>query len=152
MANREIRFHSGSFTISVSGTDFNALSKTPEAEWVGTVRSSASSLRNMMAAAAPYRTGALRAGLIVAPGREKSKTFGKIVNDIVFDAAMNDVFVKMSKSGKRYYYPASQEYGFRSRHRRRVPGKYFMRDSIAAYSASHEEAVIARTVEILEAL
>lgn len=152
MASREVRFHSGAFTFSVSGTDFNALSKIPEAEWEGTVRGSAEALRGMMAAAAPYRTGALRSGLIVAPGREKSKTFGKIVNDIVFDAAMNDIFVKTSKAGVRYYYPSSQEYGFRSGRGRRVPGRYFMRDSTAAYSAIHEEAVVARTVEIMEAL
>lgn len=152
MAGRELFYHAGAFVFSVSGVDFDKLSKMPEANWVGPVRGSAEFLRATAASAAPIKYGYLRTGLIVAPGREKSKTYGKVVNDVVFDAGMNDVFVKMSKSGKRYYYPASQEYGFRSRHRRRVPGRYFMRDAIAAHSAAHEETVIAHTVKVLEAL
>ena len=67
------------------------------------------------------------------------------------DEKMNDTFVKMIKNGKRYYYPASQEYGFRIAKRRtltpkqaaaykissrneRVPGKYFMHDTFLEYS------------------
>ena len=141
-----------SFTFSIYGSDLAALSRISESEIEGPVRSSAASLLNRMRTAAPYRSGALRSGLIVAPGREKSRTYGKVVNDIVFDAAMNDTFVKMSKAGIRYYYPASQEYGFKIGRGRRVPGLYYMRDTAAAYYAVHEEAVIESTMGILEDL
>lgn len=142
----------GSFTFSIYGSDLAALSRLSEAEIEGPVRSSASALLSRMQAAAPYRSGALRSGLIVLPGREKSSTYGKVVNDIAFDAAMNNTFVKMSKSGKRYYYPASQEYGFRISRGRRVPGLYYMRDTAADFYAVHEENVLQATMDILEAL
>ena len=142
----------GSFTFSVRGNDLAALSRVSEAEIEGTVRNSANTLLSRTKAAAPYRFGHLRAGLIVAPGREKSKTYGKVVNDIVFDAAMNDVFVKMSKAGKRYYYPASQEYGFRVEGGKRVPGLYYMRNTASAFYAVHEETIVEKTIDILEAL
>ena len=38
---------------------------------------------------------------------EKSKIKGKKVYDLWPDPSMNDVFVKISKKGKRAYYPAS---------------------------------------------
>ena len=152
MAERELRFHSGVFTMSIRHSELTALSRVSEAEIEGPVRRSAEGLLYKIRTNAPYRSGALRAGLIVAPGREKSKTYGKVVNNIVFDAAMNDTFVKMSKAGKRYYYPASREYGFRISRGRRVPGLYYMRDTSAAYYSVHEEAVIESTMEILEAL
>lgn len=142
----------GHFSFSIYYHDLAALARLSEAEIEGPIRTSAESLLSRMRTAAPYRSGALRSGLIVAPGREKSKAHGKVVNDIVFDAAMNDTFVKMSKAGKRYYYPASQEYGFRIGKSRRVPGLYYMRDTAAAYYTVHEEAVIESTMEILEAL
>ena len=142
----------GRFSFSIYYHDLAALSRLSEAEIEGAVRGSAEGLLSRMRTAAPYRSGALRSGLIVAPGREKSKAYGKVVNDIVFNAAMNNTFVKMSKAGKRYYYPASQEYGFKIGRRRRVPGLYYMRDAAAAYYALHEEAVVAKTIEILEAL
>lgn len=142
----------GRFSFSIQYHDLAALSRVSEAEIEGSVRDSANALLSRTKAAAPYRLGHLRAGLIVAPGREKSKTYGKVVNDIVFDAAMNDVFVKMSKAGKRYYYPASKEYGFRVEGGKRVPGLYYMRNTASAFYAVHEETIVEKTIDILEAL
>lgn len=152
MAKRELRFHSGVFTMSIQHDELAALARVSEAEIEGPVRRSAEGLAYRIRTNAPYRSGALVSGLIVAPGKERSSVHGKVVNDIVFDAAMNDTFVKMSKAGKRYYYPASQEYGFRISRGRRVPGLYYMRNTAAAYYPEHEEAVIESTMEILEAL
>lgn len=99
---------------------------------------------------APKRTGDLISGIIPSPWEENSAYPGKIVRQVYMDADMNDVFVKYAKNGKRYYYPASQEYGFRitrrttltlkqelaygsdARHNR-VPGKYFMADTFVEY-------------------
>lgn len=99
---------------------------------------------------APKKTGDLISGIIPSPWEENSAYPGKIVRQVYMDADMNDVFVKYAKNGKRYYYPASQEYGFRiarrttltlkqelaygsdARHSR-VPGKYFMADTFVEY-------------------
>lgn len=142
----------GSFSFSILYHDLKALSRMSDAEIEGPVRQSATGLLFRIRANAPHRFGDLRSGLIVAPGHERSSSFGKIVNDIVFDAGMNDTFVKMSKSGKRYYYPASQEYGFRIGRGRRVPGLYYMRDTAAAYYSEHEEKMVESVMEILEDL
>lgn len=99
---------------------------------------------------APKKTGDLISGIIPSPWEENSAYPGKIVRQVYMDADMNDVFVKYAKNGKRYYYPASQEYGFRiarrntltlkqelaygsDARRSRVPGKYFMADTFVEY-------------------
>lgn len=104
--------------------------------------------------AAPRKSGALISGIIPSPGEEKSKYPGKIVRQVYFDANMNDTFVKIAKSGKRYYYPASQEYGFRIANRagtqgKRVPGKYFMHQTFVEYVpvfVTEAEDLIAKVV------
>jgi HK97 gp10 family phage protein len=45
-----------------------------------------------------------------------------------FDREMNDVFVKYSKAGKRYYYPAAVEYGHKGPHP--APKHSFMRSAL----------------------
>lgn len=140
----------GKIDFSITSPNFAALARLPGDSLAGPVRRSATGLLYRIRTAAPYRTGALQSGLIVAPGREKTATPGKIVNDIVFDAAKNDTFVKISKSGKRYYYPASQEYGFRIGRVRRKPGLYYMRNTSAAYFPEHVQAISAGLDKILE--
>ena len=53
------------------------------------------------------QTGNLRRGIITKA--EKTRVKGKKVYDVVMDPSKNDIFAKISKTGKRYYYPASQE-------------------------------------------
>lgn len=105
---------------------------------------------------APRKSGDLISGIIPSPWEENSKYPGKIVRQVYMDAGKNDTFVKMSKSGKRYYYPASQEFGFdiarRSTltpqqsavygvapRRKRVPGKFFMNDTFIEYIPAFEK-------------
>lgn len=142
----------GRFSFSIRYHDLAALSRMSEAGIESPVRQSATGLMYRIRTNAPHRSGDLRRGLMVAPGREKTAVPGKVVNDIVFDRAMNDTFVKMSRSGKRYYYPASQEYGFRIGRGRRVPGLYYMRDTSAAFYAEHEETVVDSVLDLLEDL
>jgi len=73
------------------------------------------------------KTGNLKDAMITK--REKSKKRGKVVYQITFDSAYNDVLAKESKDGKRSYYPASQEYGWITRSGRKVPGKFYMRNA-----------------------
>lgn len=142
----------GRFSFSVSYHDFMALARVSEAEIEAPIRQSATGLMYRIRTNAPYRTGDLQRGLMVAPGIEKTVTPGKVVNDIVFDRAMNGTFVKLSRSGKRYYYPASQEYGFRIGRVKRKPGLYYMRNTSAEYFHEHEEVVVDSVMEILEDL
>lgn len=95
---------------------------------------------------APRRTGDLISGIIPSPWEEKSQYPGKIVRQVYMDARMNDTFVKVSKNGTRYYYPASQEFGFRIANRtgsqvKRVPGKYFMKNTFVDYVPSFNSDV-----------
>ena len=76
--------------------------------------------------------GALRRGIVPSPLAEKTASPYKVVYEVYWDEKMNGTFVKLARSGKRYYYPASQEYGFRTR-RGRVSGRFFMSNSLVAY-------------------
>lgn len=104
---------------------------------------------------APKKSGDLIKGIIPSPWEENSAYPGKIVREVYMDAGMNDTFVKVSKAGKRYYYPASQEFGFKIpkrknipqrderqyKRRNRVPGKFFMNDTFVEYGSTFEENV-----------
>lgn len=110
------------------------------------VETAAGTLAVRIRTKAPRRTGDLIAGIIPSPWEEKSQYPGKIVRQVYMDARMNDTFVKVAKNGKRYYYPASQEFGFRIANRtgsrvKRVPGKYFMRDTFMGYVPSFNSDV-----------
>lgn len=129
--------------------------------WVGTegaqaVQSSAEGYLALARSEAPKKTGDLARGIIVRPGFERTSG-AKIVAEVCMDPDKNDRFVKISKAGKRYYYPASQEYGFRTRlstgrygSLAQVPGKYYMRTSAVEYSAKHEQNVSAALDKYLE--
>lgn len=110
------------------------------------VQTAAGALAVRIRTKAPRKSGDLISGIIPSPWEENSKYPGKIVRQVFFDAGMNDTFVKMTKDGKRYYYPASQEYGFRIANRagnkvKKVPGKFFMRSSYFEYIPIFENDV-----------
>lgn len=110
------------------------------------VETAAGTLAQRIRTHAPRKTGDLISGIIPSPWEENSKYPGKIVRQVYFDADMNDTFVKVTKSGKRYYYPASQEYGFRIANRsgarvKRVPGKFFMQDTFIDYVPAFNQDV-----------
>lgn len=142
----------GSFSFSISASKKYALGRISEKEIGQPVKASAEALKARIRASAPVRTGDLRRGIIVLGKPERSSVPGKVVYDIAMDAGMNDRFVKMSKAGKRYYYPSSMEYGFRIGRGRRYPGKYYMRDTSVEFASEHEKRVIDAVGEIVEEL
>lgn len=91
-------------------------------------------------AMAPVDTGLLRKGLKIVG--EKASTKGRKVYQVVFDRAYNDVFVKNSKSGDRYYYPASQEFGFKTRGGGYVPGYHFLEKSMSDKGPLIERTIV----------
>ena len=110
------------------------------------VASAAGTLAVRIRTKAPRKSGDLISGIIPSPWEENSKYPGKIVRQVYMDAGMNDTFVKVSKAGTRYYYPASQEYGFRVANRagsrvKHVPGKFFMNDTFIDYVPAFEKDV-----------
>ena len=110
------------------------------------VQTAAGALAVRIRTKAPRKSGDLISGIIPSPWEENSIYPGKIVRQVFFDAGMNDTFVKMTKDGKRYYYPASQEYGFRIANRagnkvKKVPGKFFVRSSYFEYIPIFENDV-----------
>lgn len=128
------------------------------------VQNASGTLAAMIRTNAPRKSGDLISGIVPSPWEENSAYPGKIVRQVFMDAGMNDTFVKITKNGKRYYYPASQEYGFRVAKRpvgpkplwlvktpaysreyykamynhyygiKTIPGKYFMRHTFVEYS------------------
>ena len=89
---------------------------------------------------APFLTGALEEGIILKG--EKLRKRGKKVYQVTMNPAMNDVFVKTTKDGKRYYYPASMEYGFITRDGGYVPGYHYLRDALVDNKAAIERTVV----------
>jgi HK97 gp10 family phage protein len=90
-------------------------------------------------AKAPEDTGDLKKGIILK--KERSRR-GKAVFQVTMDSSMNDVFVKISKDGKRSYYPAAQEYGYITRDGGYMPGAYFMRDALQQNQSKIEKTII----------
>lgn len=112
------------------------------------LESLARSVAAAIAARAPHKENKLRQGIIVTP--ERSYTLGKIVFQIAMDPAKNDIFVKYSKAEKRYYYPASQEYGFKLRNGGRQPGLYFVKTTAVTAEPQVIETVNDITDKVLQ--
>lgn len=90
---------------------------------------------------APYDTGMLKKGIILAG--ERSVVKGKKVYRVVFDRSMNDVFQKKNADGKvTGYYPVSQEYGFFAKNGRYIPGYRFISDSLTENTAKIEKTIV----------
>lgn len=75
---------------------------------------------------APFLTGALEEGITLKA--EKTTKKGKKVYQVTLKD--DPEFVRITANGDRYYYPASQEYGFKLRNGGKVEGLHFMKNSI----------------------
>jgi len=119
---------------------FRELGKVPQTAATKSARAGGQIALKAAKANAPEDEGDLKRGIILK--RERSKVKGKAVYDVTIDPAMNDVFVKVSKDGKRSYYPASQEYGFLTVDGRYVPGYRYLRRAIDDNQAQIESKVL----------
>lgn len=117
------------------------LGKVPQKCVTRAARSGAAIAHKAAKAKAPVDTGELRRGIILKA--ERRVKVGKKVYDVMMDPKKNDQFVKMSADGnKRYYYPASMEYGFFARGGRYIPGDHYLRDSIVSNSDEIEQKIV----------
>ena len=96
------------------------------------------------------QTGYLRKS--IKEKAEKTKVRGKKVYDLWPDPSFNDVFVKESKAGKRAYYPASIEYGFRTKNGGYVPGFKFLHDSLVNNKDKIEKVIIKTLTDEIDKL
>jgi HK97 gp10 family phage protein len=117
------------------------LGKVPQKTVTKAARAGANIALKAARAKAPVDTGDLRKDIILK-GERRTKA-GKKVYDVMMDPQKNHLFVKMSADGKkRYYYPASQEYGFMTVDGGYIPGYRFLRKSIEDNAAEIEKKVV----------
>ena len=117
------------------------LGKIPAGAMSAPVIKGATKVKRMARMLAPKRSGLLRQGIVVRPGKERTRYQGKLVKDIWMDPKLSDSFAKYS-NGKRYYYPASMEYGFRLQRGGRWPGLYYMRTAAKVTEDVYEQFVL----------
>lgn len=123
------------------------LKKIPQRSVTKAAKSGSNLILKEVRNLAPVRTGALKKGIILIG--EKFRKKAKKVYQVVMDANMNDTFVKISKEGKRYYYPASMEYGFITKGGSKTTGKRFLRNGAdAANNVATTKMVQVLTKEI----
>ena len=124
------------------------------------VKKGAQVVHKAVQAQAPVDSGNLREGLILI--KEKSRTHGKVVYQVVPAREKNAIFQKPIKKPIRSksplgYYPASQEYGYFTRRpgggmtyvrsdgsratMNKVPGKHYMRTGADAASETAKNLI-----------
>ena len=118
------------------GKTIEKLGKLPQKCVTKAARKGGNVVMKAVKQTAPVETGLLKSGIRLKA--EKTRTPGKKVYEVTFDAGMNDVFQKNIQNpgaaggkNKTAYYPASMEYGYFDRNGRYIPGFHFMRNSAA---------------------
>ena len=126
------------------------LGKVPQKHVTSSAKKGMNIVLKQSRANAPYDTGALKKGIILAG--EKAKAKGKKVYRIVFDRAMNDVFQKKNAEGKvTGYYPVSQEYGFFAKNGRYIPGYRFISDSLIENTSKIQQTIVSEMKKKIDA-
>lgn len=119
---------------------FKRLGKVPQTVATKSAKAGAQIAFKAAKKNAPEDSGDLKSGIIMKA--ERRVKVGKKVYDIMMDPAKNDIFVKVSKDGKRSYYPASQEYGYMTADGGYVPGYRFFRKSMTDNAAAMEKKMV----------
>jgi HK97 gp10 family phage protein len=98
---------------------------------------------------APTKTGDLKRSIGIYA--EKLRV-GKKVYQLAFNKNYNEKFVKVSADGKRSYYPASQEYGFKTRSGGKVQGKFFLKKASKDKIRQLEQMIVDELANSLRSL
>ena len=94
-------------------------------------------VRNDAKMNSPVKKGELRRSIRLKS--EKSKKVGKKVYRVLF---IGDNLAKISSTGKRSFYPASQEYGWKTQNGKKVRPKDFMKNAIKQNRSIIEETIM----------
>lgn len=127
---------------------FAALGKVPQTIATQSARAGAAVALKAAKNNAPVDEGELKRGIIMK--KERRTEIGKAVYDVMMSPHMNDVFVKVSKDGKRSYYPASQEYGFLTVDGGYVPGYGYLRRAVDENEREIERKGIERGLKAVD--
>lgn len=123
--------------------------KMPAKVMTNAVKKAATIAKTQAKSLAPVgETGNLRRSIGI--WAEKRRT-GKKVYQLAFSKAYNDKFVKES-NGKRSYYPAYQEYGFKKRNGGKIVGKFFIRKSSKDRKTELEQMILTELANSLKNL
>lgn len=117
--------------------DIRKLENMPQKQITKGARKGANVILKEARAKAPELTKTLKKGIYLKAERSKR---GKKVFQVTFRSKPD--FVKITKDGTRYFYPASQEYGFKTVDGDSVEGKYFLADSLSEKSGEAAEIMI----------
>lgn len=120
--------------------DIRKLENMPQKQITKGARRGANIILHEARARAPKRTGKMAKKLTLKAERSKR---GKKVFQITFQKV--DRFpesVKIGKDGTRYYYPASQNFGFKTRNGGYVEGKHFLEGAMQAKSNEAAETMV----------
>jgi hypothetical protein len=145
--------------------EFNKLldkvGKIPASSMTKVIKPIAKSIQINAKSNAPVgETGNLKKAIGIFAERRK---VGKKVYQIAFSKKYNEVFSSYKKGshtkivgkrklvGKSYYYPASQEYGFKLRNGRKKEGKHFMQNAVKSKSTILEMIVAGLANSLKEA-
>lgn len=96
---------------------------------------------------APRDEGDLIKGIVLSG--EKKPYPSKKVYRVQMNPKMNSTFIRMV-NGKRYYYPASMEFGFVKKDGTKVPGIHFLQNSLTENNDQIEKAILRRLLTELE--
>lgn len=145
---------SGYLSYRIEGMDellssIDRLGKLPRKCVRGAARAGANVALKEARRRAPRRTGALRRGLKLREERSRSKA--RAIYQIGPDPKKNHLFAREYGAGKRAYYPASLEFGWRTRNGRREPGRYYLRDALVATAPEVERIIVAEMTRRIDA-
>lgn len=120
---------------------FDALGKVPQTVATQSSRAGASVAQKAAKRNAPVDEGYLKRSIVIKRSRGK-RVKGSAIHNVMIDPSMNDHFVKISKDGKRSYYPASQEFGWFTVDGRYIPGYGYLRRSVDENEKEIETAIL----------
>lgn len=104
--------------------DIKKLDKMPQSQINKGARRGANVILHEARAIAPKKTGKLAKKITLKA--ERSKRGKKVYQITMQKVEKYPESVKIGKDGTRYYYPASQNYGFKTRNGGHVAGKHFL--------------------------
>lgn len=123
--------------------DIKKLEKMPQKQIAKGVRRGANViLREARARASARRiTGKMSKKLTLKP--ERSKKRGKKVMQVTYQKVEKfPEAVKITKDGTRYYYPSSQNFGFRTRDGGKVDGLHFLEGAMKAKGKQAAKVIV----------
>lgn len=120
--------------------------KTPAKALTKATKDGAMIVRKQARADSPVDTGKLKRSIKLKAEKRK---VGKKVYQVKF---IGDNLAKIGVNGKRSFYPASQEYGWKKRDGSKTVGKYFMTRAIRQNRHMIEQTIVNGLADSLKAL